>query len=85
MTHRNASKHNGKIGKGAKKLCVVIVWKWKTTSKSNINIVESFSKRADVEEKKPAVFQKLFLFGAQLIRLHLVSEAHIRFLCSHLN
>ena len=55
MTHRNASKHNGKIGKGAKKLCVVFVWKKKTTSKSNINIVESFSKRADVEEKKPAV------------------------------
>ena len=55
MTHRNASKHNGKIGKGAKKLCVVIVWKKKTTSKSNINIVESFSKRADVEEKNPAV------------------------------
>ena len=44
-----------KIGKGAKKLCVVFVWKKKTTSKSNINIVESFSKRADVEEKKPAV------------------------------
>ena len=55
MTHRNASKHNGKIGKGAKKLCVVFVWKKKTTSKSNINIVESFSKRANVEEKKPAV------------------------------
>ena len=55
MTHRNASKHNGKIGKGAKKLCVVFVWKKKTTSKSNINIVESFSKRADLEEKKPAV------------------------------
>ena len=55
MTHRNASKHNVKIGKSAKNCVFVIVWKKKTTSKSNINIVESFSKRADVEEKKPAV------------------------------
>ena len=46
---------NVKIGKSAKTLCVVIVWKKNTTSKSNINIVESFSKRADVEGKKPAV------------------------------
>ena len=44
-----------KLEKVQQKLCVVIVWKKKTTSKSNINIVESFSKRADVEEKNPAV------------------------------
>ena len=53
---------NVKIGKSAKTLCVVIVWKKKTSSKSNINIVESFSKRADVEEKN-LQFQKLLLFG----------------------